>query len=322
MSEFLFYKFGCQDRLLSPEQLDELASLSSRADITAESFEVTYNYSELNADLAQLVLDYFDVGLYYADWGEVYCYLKLPLGTLKAYIFAWPDYELEIIETGEWQLVCIQLEECDCYQEDPEELYEHACDLLNELRSGDLRLLYLLWARHFYLTEEVNDIPLHGHDFGNLTDAQKAFMHLFDVPAHYVTAMQIINDNGAQGDAVPMLSVELFSANLAEAEQRFISEQKLEEEQQQLIAQQLLEVKLRDFYPDRADIWQHANEQANLGRANAYDNAASNLLLLAQAYQLHGNEAEFKQLWNEFYGKHKQRRALMKRVPELLSDCT
>ncbi len=47
-----------------------LRAISSRTEISATFFQVYYTYSDLKAEPSELMLKYFDIGFYYADWGS------------------------------------------------------------------------------------------------------------------------------------------------------------------------------------------------------------------------------------------------------------
>lgn len=82
MSEYQYYKFERLDGYLDTKTRQALRAISSRAEISATSFQVFYTYSDLKAPPAELMLKYFDIGFYYANWGSIDTYIKLPVGTL------------------------------------------------------------------------------------------------------------------------------------------------------------------------------------------------------------------------------------------------
>jgi len=49
MSEYQYYEFLAMDRPLTGRQVEDLHSISSRAEITPTGFTVVYNYSDLRA---------------------------------------------------------------------------------------------------------------------------------------------------------------------------------------------------------------------------------------------------------------------------------
>ncbi|WP_367971438.1 hypothetical protein RJD38_07485 [Vibrio scophthalmi] len=69
MSEYQSYRFECVDNYLESKQREALGQISSRAEFPVTSFQVVYHDRDLKAEAYDIVLDDFDVGFYYADWG-------------------------------------------------------------------------------------------------------------------------------------------------------------------------------------------------------------------------------------------------------------
>ena len=150
MSEYQYYEFVAIDRPLGPAQLEELRSISTRAQITPTSFVNEYEWGDLKADPRALVQDYFDAFLYTSNWGTRRLIIRLParlldLPTATQYCStesasAWAHGENVIIELSR------DLQDDD-WDED-----EYGAESLTsiipvraELAAGDLRLLYLGW---------------------------------------------------------------------------------------------------------------------------------------------------------------------------------
>ena len=55
MSEYQYYRFVSLDNPLSSAQQNKLREISSRASISANAFQVYYNYSDLKADPDKLM---------------------------------------------------------------------------------------------------------------------------------------------------------------------------------------------------------------------------------------------------------------------------
>lgn len=70
MSEYQYYKFERLDGHLDAKARQALRTISSRAEISATSFQVYYIYSDLKAEPFELMLRYFDIGFYYAVWAQ------------------------------------------------------------------------------------------------------------------------------------------------------------------------------------------------------------------------------------------------------------
>ena len=69
MSRYQYYYFEAVDRLLTDAQQKELRAISTRADIDSRSFVNEYQWGNLKADPLKLMRKYFDIHLYYANWG-------------------------------------------------------------------------------------------------------------------------------------------------------------------------------------------------------------------------------------------------------------
>jgi len=78
MSEYQRYDFLAIDRPLNNEEMDELRSISSRAEITATQFTNEYNWGDLKADPIKLLERYFDAYVYVANWGTRRFAMRLP----------------------------------------------------------------------------------------------------------------------------------------------------------------------------------------------------------------------------------------------------
>ncbi|MBO8125578.1 hypothetical protein J7D51_33315, partial [Klebsiella pneumoniae] len=124
---------------------------SSRAEISATSFQVYYTYSDLKAEPFELMLKYFDIGFYYADWGSIDVYIKLPAGTLPDALLGFSSDGLHIHENDEWQLLIFSLEEYDEYFDDEhaDQFFQNLAGLRSGLMPGDCRVVYFMLLKMF-----------------------------------------------------------------------------------------------------------------------------------------------------------------------------
>jgi hypothetical protein len=79
VSEYQSYEFVAMDRPLTPAEMAELRSISTRAQITPTRFFNEYHWGDLKADPAELLARYFDVHVYFANWGSRRLMFRLPL---------------------------------------------------------------------------------------------------------------------------------------------------------------------------------------------------------------------------------------------------
>ncbi len=78
MSEYQYYEFQAVDRPLTRQQMSELRGYSTRAEITPTRFVNSYNFGSFKGDAEQWVERYFDVHLYFANWGTRILMLRIP----------------------------------------------------------------------------------------------------------------------------------------------------------------------------------------------------------------------------------------------------
>jgi len=148
MSEYQYYEFRTVERRLTPEQMSELRALSTRAEITSNSFSNTYNYGDFRGDPRKLMESYFDAHVYVSNFGTVTFMLRLPQTVLSDATLAryanedwldwWATDEHTILEwsvddepSGEWI--------------DGEGWMDQLLPIRDELVRGDYRSLYIGW---------------------------------------------------------------------------------------------------------------------------------------------------------------------------------
>ncbi|AZG71744.1 hypothetical protein [Shewanella livingstonensis] len=194
MSEYQYYRFERLDGYLDSKARQGLRAISSRADITATSFHVVYNYSDLKAEPQKVMLKHFDIGFYYANWGSIDAYIKLPAGTISDALLGFSSEGLRVHQSDEWQLLIFSIEENEEYfdDENAEDFFQHLAGLRNALMQGDWRLLYFMWLRGLDACGEVETIPLINFDFNHISDELRAFVQLYDVPFARIKALAMM----------------------------------------------------------------------------------------------------------------------------------
>ncbi|MBC8953077.1 hypothetical protein [Xenorhabdus sp. PB62.4] len=196
MSEYQYYHFERLDGVLSAKQKAELRTISSRAEISSSHFTVHYNYSDLKAEPSELMAQYFDVGIYYADWGQVICYLKVPPDAIPSVFMRIDDGESVICEKGKnYLLFTFSVDENDYYMDDDDakDYLDHLVELRSELMGGDYRLLYLPWLKRAVNGDEtLGNLPLINFNFKQLSEAQSAFAELFGIPPEAYNALDML----------------------------------------------------------------------------------------------------------------------------------
>ncbi len=211
MSEYQYYEFNSLDKRLTPEQLKELRSISSRAEITPTSFTNTYSYGDFRGDPRKLMESYFDAYVYVSNFGRSEFILRFPSGVL-------PEAVLNIFNVGEaleswsndthtfvaWRLVD---EEMSGEWTEGEGWMNRLLSIRDELVSGDYRSLYIGWLTsivpdrtYAYYTDELEDAE-DGSDWfeaiieppvpsglGSPTEGQVALAEFLDVDCDLLAA--------------------------------------------------------------------------------------------------------------------------------------
>ena len=149
MSEYQYYEFQAIDYPLDQTAMDELRSLSSRADISPTRFVNTYNFGDFRGKPETLMERYFDAFVYVANWGSHWCMLRLPKRLLDPKLverYAGED-GFTMRESGDWVILEMRSEsEGDGgYGGGGPEWMPPMVALRGELAGGDLRALYLGW---------------------------------------------------------------------------------------------------------------------------------------------------------------------------------
>jgi len=78
MSEYQYYEFCSIYKPLTKRVKEIMHELSSRARVGTHGAAYAYNYSDFPGDPIELLLDYFDVYFYIANWGTVELMFKYP----------------------------------------------------------------------------------------------------------------------------------------------------------------------------------------------------------------------------------------------------
>jgi hypothetical protein len=222
VSEYQYYKFERLDGYLDAKARQALRAISSRAEISATSFQVYYTYSDLKAEPSDLMLKYFDIGFYYADWGSIDAYyIKLPVGTLPDALLGFSSDGLYVRQSDEWQLLIFSLEEYYDYfdDENADDFFQHLAALRSELMQGDWRLVYFMWLKEFDFNDELEAMPLIQFDFEHLSEGLLAFAALYDIPLAGVKALSmVLNAKPSHQAKQAQFQFDAWLHNLTEAE--------------------------------------------------------------------------------------------------------
>jgi hypothetical protein len=151
MSEYQYYEFQAVDRPLTPREMAELRSRSTRATITPTRFQNVYHWGDLKGRPLDWMERYFDAFVYVANWGTNQLMVRLPRRLLDPR--AAGPYEvddtldiqlkgdaviLEFVSRDEEGMGWIEDEEAESWM-------PALLPLRAELAGGDTRALYLGW---------------------------------------------------------------------------------------------------------------------------------------------------------------------------------
>ncbi|MDX8441236.1 hypothetical protein [Mesorhizobium australafricanum] len=193
MSEYQYYEFQAIDRPLSNTDRQVLRGLSSRARITAASFTNSYEWGDFKGDPDELMARWFDLHLYFANWGTRRLMIKLPArlvdrDRIGAFLAATEDVMLSA--AGENVIVSIAREELECeYRDDDDSGWLAAlAPLRADLLAGDLRLFYLTWLMAVEADAIEPDAPEPMSGIGPLTESLEAFAAFFGIDHDLVQA--------------------------------------------------------------------------------------------------------------------------------------
>src|SRR6185312_15753154 len=198
MSEYQRYEFMTCDRPLTPAQLEEVNDLSSHIEASSTHALIEYNWGDFKYDPIEVLENYFDGFLYWANWGSPQLALRFPHGILPADLLAGYDFGdlVTFTQHAKYDILDIHFGE----MEGPDEWIEYELGSLialrDELMEGDLRSLYVVWLAGQPWIEiedkedEENDddnedstIPPVPPAFSELTSAQQALAELLQVPS-------------------------------------------------------------------------------------------------------------------------------------------
>jgi hypothetical protein len=196
MSEYQYYEFQVLDRSLTAAEREKLSAISSRAKITARSAAFNYGYSDLDSNFLDLLERHFDIAYYIANWGTQQLAFRFPAGFLSPQ--ALDSYCLEdvvevIRQKDNWILNWnFNQEEGFSFWIEGQGRLDALVDLRRELLAGDYRPLYLAWLKGIQILEEEDKDnlpePPIPRGLQSLSMAQKAFVELFEVDPHLLSA--------------------------------------------------------------------------------------------------------------------------------------
>lgn len=155
MGHFQAYKFLAVDQPLSSAARKEVAALSSRSKVSSTSASFVYHYGDFKGDPEMVLIEHFDLYMYFSNFGERYLTLKFPKNTVDHW--AIKDYEIDIWGHG---IIIKNMSYCLLIQLEWNDedggggwLEEDDYDLADFIRireaiiDGDYSALFLFWLK-------------------------------------------------------------------------------------------------------------------------------------------------------------------------------
>jgi hypothetical protein len=192
MSEYQYYEFRAVDRPLSQAEQGELRKISTRARITATSFVNHYEWGDFGGDPDRLMTRYFDLFLYFANFGSRRLSIRLPKRLFDAKAlkrFTDGNDSVAVRTAGDNLIVDVVLYDIEAdYDDNGEGWLDALAPLRDDIVDGDLRLLYLMWLLAVESGEATDDAvePLAG--IGPLKPSHEAFAQFFCIDGDLVNA--------------------------------------------------------------------------------------------------------------------------------------
>jgi hypothetical protein len=223
MSEFQVYKFRSVDRALTIEERKKINSWSSRTTATANSATFTYSYSGFSQKEEKVLAEYFDILLYFSNWGTRRLMLKFPRNLIdekaiqKYTIIVSTDYKssLDFLFTKDFVILDFSWTDSENGSWLEEDDFDSS-DFINireAILAGDYSALYLFWLKLAEIKasdEEYDDEYEDEYDdenhlsinrptppvppaLKNQGDALASFIEFFEINQHLASAAQEIS---------------------------------------------------------------------------------------------------------------------------------
>jgi len=226
MSEYQYYEFVAIDEPLTPKQMAELRSRSSRASITPTSFVNDYQWGNLKGDPVDWMRRYFDAHVYVANWCTCSLYFRVPRGAFDAETLRTFETEsaFSVEQTKTHWLFEWALSESDNYdrfaEEDGGGWMGRLAPLRDELLRGDMRSLYLGWLVGVSAGEVDDEAtePPPPPGLSRLTAAQHSLAEFLEVDEDLMTAAGLSDQQAVKPDSKSEAKLDAWIAELPAAE--------------------------------------------------------------------------------------------------------
>ena len=222
MSEYQYYEFVAIDEPLTPKQMAELRSRSSRASITPTSFVNDYQWGNLKGDPVDWMRRYFDAHVYVANWCTCCLYLRMPrrafdVATLRTFQ---TESVFSVDSTKTHWLLEWELSESNNYdrfaEEDGRGWIGRLTPLRDELLRGDMRSLYLGWLAGVSAGEVGDEAtePPPPPGLSRLTATQRSLAEVLEVDEDLLTAAGLSDQQAVKSDNKSDARLDIWIAEL------------------------------------------------------------------------------------------------------------
>ena len=166
MSSYQCYEFHAIDRLLTEEEQEAVARLSSRVDPHPRQAVFIYHWSGFPGNAREVLTSYYDAMFYTASWGSRRVMFRFPRAALdleRASAYCQPliveDY-VSFMEAGEHIVLDVWFNgEEGHYRDEVGGGLAIMLSLRDEILSGDYRALYLAWLKVLEVDDLLGSIP-------------------------------------------------------------------------------------------------------------------------------------------------------------------
>jgi hypothetical protein len=209
MSEYQYYEFQAIDKRLTDKEKQEIRKLSSRVQPTDTTASFEYSYGDFRHDPYQVLLRYFDVMLYIANWGTHQLMFRFPKGAIPAQVMKQYQFPETMVWTQEKEYSVLNISFDEINNEDMwiegDGILSEIIPVRDEILYGDYRALYLAWlisadyeATSYGIDDDEVDLedeelaqiiePPVPNGLKSLSPALKSFIGFFGLSEDLVTA--------------------------------------------------------------------------------------------------------------------------------------
>lgn len=211
MSSYQCYEFHAIDRLLTDEEQQAVARLSSRVEPHPRQAVFVYHWSSFPGNAREVLTQYYDAMFYTANWGSRQLMFRFPrtafdLESASAYCqpLIVEDY-VSFSTAGEHVILNVEFHDEEGHDwVEAEGGLGAMLSLRDDILRGDYRALYLAWLNVLEVDDLLESIPEPPVPPGlrALSPALHAFVEFFEIDEMVIrVAAEASDDRGAQPES-------------------------------------------------------------------------------------------------------------------------